>query len=64
MYRGHPDLRALRDQAETARCSLSVVGRTCRFGWILETNFKDVSSREFDEFEVNTHLCKLRCWHL
>ena len=25
--------------------------------------FKDVS-RECDEFEVNTHLCKLRCWHL
>ena len=26
-------------------------------------HFKDVS-REFDEFQVNTHLCKLRCWHL
>ena len=25
--------------------------------------FRDVS-REFDEFQVNTHLCKLRCWHL
>ena len=25
--------------------------------------FKDVS-REFDEFRVNTHLCKLRCWYL
>ena len=25
--------------------------------------FKDVS-REFDEFRVNTHLCKLRCWCL
>ena len=25
--------------------------------------FKDVS-REFDEFQVNTHLCKLRCWYL
>ena len=24
---------------------------------------KDVS-REFDEFRVNTHLCKLRCWYL
>ena len=24
--------------------------------------FKDVS-REFDEFQVNTHLCKLRCWY-
>ena len=24
---------------------------------------KDVR-REFDEFRVNTHLCKLRCWHL
>ena len=24
---------------------------------------KDVS-REFDEFQVNTHLCKLLCWHL
>ena len=25
--------------------------------------FKDVS-REVDEFRVNTHLCKLRCWYL
>ena len=25
--------------------------------------FEDVS-REFDEFRVNAHLCKLRCWHL
>ena len=25
--------------------------------------FKDVS-REFDEFQVNTHLCKLLCWYL
>ena len=25
--------------------------------------FKDVS-REFDEFRVNSHLCKLRCWYL
>ena len=25
--------------------------------------FKDVS-REFDEFQVNTQLCKLRCWYL
>ena len=25
--------------------------------------FKDVS-REFDQFRVNTHLCKLRCWYL
>ena len=25
--------------------------------------FKDVS-REFDEFRVNTHICKLRCWYL
>ena len=25
--------------------------------------FKDVS-REFDEFQVNTHLWKLRCWYL
>ena len=24
---------------------------------------KDVS-REFDEFRVNTHLCKVRCWYL
>ena len=24
--------------------------------------FMDVS-REFDEFQVNTHLCKLRCWY-
>ena len=36
---------------------------------ILYKNFKDVS-REFDEFQVKTHLCKLRCllllavWHL
>ena len=30
---------------------------------ILQLIFKDVS-REFDEFQVNTHLCKLRCWHL
>ena len=25
--------------------------------------FKDVSG-EFDEFQVSTHLCKLRCWYL
>ena len=25
--------------------------------------FKDVS-REFDEFQVNNHLCKLRYWYL
>ena len=24
---------------------------------------KDVS-REFDEFQVNNHLCKMRCWYL
>ena len=24
---------------------------------------KDVS-REFDEFQVNTHICKLRCWYV
>ena len=29
---------------------------------ILYLIFKDVS-REFDEFQVNTHLCKLRCWY-
>ena len=28
-----------------------------------ENYFKEVS-REFDEFQVNTHLCKLRCWYL
>ena len=28
-----------------------------------EKYYKDVS-REFDEFQVNTHLCKLRCWYL
>ena len=26
-------------------------------------HFKDVS-REFDEFQVKTRLCKLRCWYL
>ena len=26
-------------------------------------DFKDVR-RELDEFRVNTHLCKLRCWYL
>ena len=30
---------------------------------ILYKYFKDVS-REFDEFRVNAHLCKLRCWYL
>ena len=25
--------------------------------------FEEVS-REFDEFQVNTHLCQLRCWYL
>ena len=25
-------------------------------------HFKDVS-REFDDFQVNTHVCKLRCWY-
>ena len=29
---------------------------------ILSLIFEDVS-REFDEFQVNTHLCKLRCWY-
>ena len=29
---------------------------------IIQIIFKDVS-REFDEFQVNTHLCKLRCWY-
>ena len=26
-------------------------------------HFKDIS-REFDEFQVNIHFCKLRCWYL
>ena len=30
---------------------------------IYKKNFKNVS-REFDEFRVNTHLRKLRCWYL
>ena len=30
--------------------------------FFLQLIFKDVS-REFDEFQVNTHLCKLRCWY-
>ena len=30
---------------------------------IIKKNIKDVS-RKFDEFRVNTHLCKLRCWYL
>ena len=30
---------------------------------ILKKYFKDVS-REFDEFRVKTHLCKLCCWYL
>ena len=30
---------------------------------ILQKYFKDVSC-EFDEFRVDTHLCKLRCWCL
>ena len=29
--------------------------------YISKLIFKDVS-REFDEFQVSTHLCKLRCW--
>ena len=28
------------------------------------TNLSRTSaSREFDEFQVNTHICKLRCWY-
>ena len=30
---------------------------------ILYNYYKDVSS-EFDDFTVDTHLCKLRCWYL
>ena len=29
----------------------------------MKKKIKDVS-REFDEFRVNTHLRKLRCWYL
>ena len=29
----------------------------------MKKKFKNVS-REFDEFRVDTHLCKLRCWYL
>ena len=36
--------------------------RTSREICILKIIFKDVS-REFDEFQVNCHLCKLRCWY-
>ena len=32
------------------------------FARCLITNFQGRLSREFDEFQVNTHLCKLRCW--
>ena len=35
-----------------------IIGKCIYF----ELIFKDVS-REFDEFQVNTHLCKLRCWY-
>ena len=31
--------------------------------YIFYNYFKDVS-REFDEFRINTHRCKLRCWYL
>ena len=31
--------------------------------YFIKKYFKDVS-REFDEFQVNTYLCKLRCWYL
>ena len=29
----------------------------------MKKHFKDVS-RGFDEFQVNIHICKLRCWYL
>ena len=32
-------------------------------GLFYKKKIKDVSG-EFDEFQVNTHLCKLRCWYL
>ena len=35
-------------------------------GAYIRTTFKKYlkdASREFDEFRVNTHLCKLRCWY-
>ena len=38
---------------------LHYVGRC----WYFIKRFEDVS-REFDEFRVNTHLCKLRCWYV
>ena len=31
--------------------------------YFVKKKIEDVS-REFDEFQVNTHLCKLRCWYL
>ena len=30
---------------------------------ILYNNSSRTVSREFDEFRVNIHLCKLRCWY-
>ena len=46
-------------------CGITILVYGLCFGGCLCVHdfiFKDVS-REFDEFQVNTHLCKLRCWY-
>ena len=47
--------------AKTASESIEAIVRKRRVFY--EKYFEDVS-REFDEFRVNTNLCKLRCWYL
>ena len=42
---------------------LLVVHRDPHTARFYKEYFKDVS-REFDEFRVNAHICKLRCWYL
>ena len=44
-------------------CMLSFFYFCVVFVLLYKKYFKDVS-HEFDEFRVNTHLCKLRCWYL
>ena len=47
-------------------CSVPIGLLVCSYtssDYFIKIFFKDVS-REFDEFGVNTHLCKLRCWYL
>ena len=62
IHRSYAQLTFFVSPLETHTCRYRRREKGLRVKLLYEKYFKDVG-REFDEFQVNTHLSKLRCWY-